>query len=341
LEAEGTKQECRDIVRRLSFILDRAFDEDACYVAEPDPLSVRRGVPKVGSLKAVPLDPSELLREHLLSTVRSVVFTSATLSVAGDFTYFRHALGLDEGEGPLSVETLHLGSPFDFKKQVVLQLPKRMPHPRREEADYTRAVVEHVKASLKRSHGKAFVLFTSFRMMREVAQEVRPMLDGLGITFLMQGEEGWDRTRLLNAFREDIESVLFGVSSFWEGVDVPGESLSNLIITKLPFTVPDGPVVEARHRRLKSLGKEPFTVESLPEAVLRLKQGFGRLIRSSQDHGTVLLLDPRVSTERWGKVFLDALPDCAVQILDGSADPDRPAAHRKSPPGRKTRKMNS
>jgi ATP-dependent DNA helicase DinG len=317
LEVEGTRQECRELVRRLSFVLDQAYGDDSCYVVEADPYSVRRGFPRAGAVKAVPLDPSELLREHLVASLRSIVFTSATLSVAGDFTYFQHALGLDsDGEGPLRVCSLHLGSPFDFKKQVVLFLPRRMPHPRREETEYTRAVIDHVKASIRASHGKAFVLFTSFRMMREVAAAVRPMLEDLRITFLMQGEEGWDRTRLLNTFREDVDSVLFGVSSFWEGVDVPGESLSNLIITKLPFTVPEGPVVEARHRRLKEAGREPFAVESLPEAVLRLKQGFGRLIRSSKDHGTVAILDPRVTTERWGRVFLKALPECAVRTIE-------------------------
>lgn len=321
LEVEGTRQECREIIRRLSFVLDQAYGDDSCYVVETDPYSVRRGFPRAGAVKAVPLDPSDLLREHLVASLRSIIFTSATLSVASDFNYFQHALGLEQdGGAALKVRTLQLGSPFDFKKQVVLYLPRKMPHPRREEAEYTRAVTEYVKASVRASHGKAFVLFTSFRMMREVAAGVRPLLENLKITFLMQGEEGWDRTRLLNTFREDVDSVLFGVSSFWEGVDVPGESLSNLIITKLPFTVPEGPVVEARHRRLKQEGKEPFAVESLPEAVLRLKQGFGRLIRTSQDRGTVTLLDPRVTSERWGHVFLKALPECDVRYLDGPGD---------------------
>jgi ATP-dependent DNA helicase DinG len=190
-----------------------------------------------------------------------------------------------------------------------------MPHPRREENQYNREVVEYIRASLKQSHGKAFVLFTSFKMMRQVADAIRDDLDTWGITLLVQGEEGWDRTRLLKVFREDIHSVLLGVNSFWEGVDVPGEALSNLIITKLPFQVPEGPLVEARHARMKEQGLEPFQIESLPEAVLRLKQGFGRLIRSSTDVGTVTLLDPRVTTERWGRIFLEALPDCEKVFL--------------------------
>ena len=168
-------------------------------------------------------------------------------------------------------------------------------------------------------------------MLRQVAEEVRKDLEGMGITSLVQGEEGWDRTRLLKVFREDINSVLFGVNSFWEGVDVPGEALSNLIITKLPFQVPEGPLVEARHARLKEQGLEPFQVESLPEAVLRLKQGFGRLIRTATDVGTVTILDPRVSTERWGRIFLNALPECEVVFLSKPGVPEKPAAR----PGKK------
>jgi ATP-dependent DNA helicase DinG len=256
-----------------------------------------------------------------------VVFTSATLSVGKDFSYFKHALGLEEmGD---RVRTLSAGSPFDFKKQVTLFLPRKMPHPRREEEQYTKAVIDHIRASLRISHGKAFVLFTSFKMLRQVAEAVRPDLDELGIQLLLQGEEGWDRGRLLRTFKEDIDSVLFGVNSFWEGVDVPGEALSNLIITKLPFQVPEGPLVEARHRRMKEMGLEPFQTESLPEAVLRLKQGFGRLIRSSKDVGTVTLLDPRATTERWGSIFLRALPECETVYLSAPGVPEKSAKASK------------
>jgi ATP-dependent DNA helicase DinG len=312
MEAKGTREECRELVRRLSYILERGWGEDACYLVEPDTYAYKKGEIRASAVRAVPLDSSELLKEHLLSSVRSGVFTSATLSVGEDFSYFRHALGLD---GETQVKALRVGSPFDFRRQVTMFLPRTMPHPRREEERYHREVVEYIRASLKQSHGKAFVLFTSFKMMRQVSEAIRGDLDDLGITLLVQGEEGWDRTRLLKVFREDIHSVLLGVNSFWEGVDVPGEALSNLIITKLPFQVPEGPLVEARHARMKEQGLEPFQAESLPEAVLRLKQGFGRLIRSSADVGTFTLLDPRVTTERWGKIFLDSLPDCEKVFL--------------------------
>ncbi len=322
LEAKGTREECRELVRRLSYILERGWGEDACYLMEPDAYAYKKGEIRAASIRAVPLDSSELLKEHLLSSVKSAVFTSATLSVGDDFSYFRHALGLDEDSGSGRVKSLRVGSPFDFRKQVTMFLPRSMPHPRREEEKYNREVVEYIRASLKQSHGKAFVLFTSFKMMRQVSEAIREDLDALGITLLVQGEEGWDRTRLLKVFREDIHSVLLGVNSFWEGVDVPGEALSNLIITKLPFQVPEGPLVEARHARMKEQGMEPFQVESLPEAVLRLKQGFGRLIRSATDVGTVTLLDPRVTTERWGRIFLDSLPDCEKVFLSKPGKPE-------------------
>ncbi|HJT24498.1 MAG TPA: helicase C-terminal domain-containing protein [bacterium] len=329
LEARGTREECRALVKRLSYILERGWGEEACYVVDPDGAALRRGEIKASAIKAIPLDASGLIRENLLSTVKSVVFTSATLSVGRDFGYFKHALGLDDFEEAHRVKTLLVGSPFDYKKQVTLFLPRSMPHPRREEEGYTRAVIDYTRASLKHSHGKAFVLFTSFKMLRQVAEAVRPDLEKMGITLLVQGEEGWDRTRLLRVFREDINSVLFGVNSFWEGVDVPGEALSNLIITKLPFQVPEGPLVEARHARLKEQGLEPFQVESLPEAVLRLKQGFGRLIRTSTDVGTVTILDPRVTSERWGRVFLTALPECEVVYLSKAGTPESKSAKVK------------
>ncbi len=329
LEARGTREECRALVTTLSYILDRAWGEESCYVVEPDANALRRGEVKAASVKAIPLDASSLIREHLLSSVKSVIFTSATLSVGNDFGYFKHALGLDGSDEADRVKTLAVGSPFNFKKQVTLFLPRSMPHPRREEEKYIREVIEYTKASLKHSHGKAFVLFTSNKMMRQVSEAVRPLLDDMKITLLVQGEDGWDRTKLLKVFREDINSVLFGVNSFWEGVDVPGEALSNLIITKLPFQVPEGPLVEARHARLKEQGLEPFQVESLPEAVLRLKQGFGRLIRSATDVGTVTLLDPRVTTERWGRVFLNALPECETVYLSKPGTPEKAPARRR------------
>jgi len=329
LEARGTREECRALVKRLSFILERAWGEESCYVVEPDAQALRKGEVKAASIKAIPLDASSLLREHLLSATKSVIFTSATLSIGEDFAYFKHALGLDDPDEAARVKTLAVGSPFNYKRQVTLFLPRTMPHPRREEEKYIREVIEYTKASLKHSHGKAFVLFTSNKMMKQVAEAVRPTLDDMRITMLVQGEDGWDRSKLLKVFREDVDSVLFGVNSFWEGVDVPGEALSNLIITKLPFQVPEGPLVEARHARLKEQGLEPFSVVAVSLEKKRLKQGYGRLIRSASDVGKVTLLDPRVTTERWGRVFLKALPECETVFLSKPGTPEKPIKAKK------------
>jgi ATP-dependent DNA helicase DinG len=161
------------------------------------------------------------------------------------------------------------------------------------------------------TNGKAFVLFTSYRMMDEVYEVVSDYLDGLGIVSFKQGGE-LSRSQMLDAFKKDTDSVLFGTSSFWEGVDVQGESLSNVIITKLPFEVPTHPVMEAKIKQVEEQGGNSFMEFSLPEAILRLKQGFGRLIRTKTDKGMVVILDPRVTTKFYGKHFLNSLPPCTI-----------------------------
>ena len=161
------------------------------------------------------------------------------------------------------------------------------------------------------THGKAFVLFTSYRMMDEVYEVVADYLDGLGIASFKQGGE-FSRSQMLDVFRQDTNSVLFGTSSFWEGVDVQGESLSNVIITKLPFEVPTHPVMEAKIKQIEERGGNSFMEFSLPEAILRLKQGFGRLIRAKSDTGIVVILDPRVTAKSYGKQFLASLPPCKL-----------------------------
>ena len=173
LEARGTREECRGMIRKLSYILERSWGDEACYVVEPDAGALRRGEIKASSIKAIPLDASAMIREHMLSSAHAVIFTSATLSVGKNFSYFQHALGLDDPDEADRVKTLQVGSPFDFKKQVTLFLPRTMPHPRKEEENYNKAVVEYIRASLKHSHGKAFVLFTSFKMLRQVADAIK------------------------------------------------------------------------------------------------------------------------------------------------------------------------
>jgi ATP-dependent DNA helicase DinG len=226
------------------------------------------------------------------------------LATNQNFDFFKKRLGLSE------CRELIAGSPFDYRRQVEIHVPANMPDPRRS-IEYSQSIVTQVKRYLKMTNGKAFVLFTSYRMMDEVYEVVSDYLDGLGIVSFKQGGE-LSRSQMLDAFKKDTDSVLFGTSSFWEGVDVQGESLSNVIITKLPFEVPTHPVMEAKIKQVEEQGGNSFMEFSLPEAILRLKQGFGRLIRTKTDKGMVVILDPRVTTKFYGKHFLNSLPPCTI-----------------------------
>ena len=229
--------------------------------------------------------------------------TSATLSTNRNFSYFKKRVGIN------ACRELLANSPFDFKQQVQIHIPRDMPHPNSDR--FVSAAIEKIKYYLKLTHGKAFVLFTSYKMMDEVYDALAPDLEEIGIDTFKQGGD-LSRTAMLQAFREDTDSVLFGTSSFWEGVDVRGESLSSVIITRLPFEVPTHPVMEARVKQIKEAGGNEFFEFSLPEAILRLKQGFGRLIRTQTDKGIVVILDPRIKTASYGKQFLGSLPDCEI-----------------------------
>ena len=254
-------------------------------------------------LNATPANVNKMLRENLFTAKSSVVMTSATLSTNRNFDYFKNRVGIT-GSRELLVD-----SPFDFKQQVQIHLPRSMPHPN--SSAFTPAAIREIKRYLKLTEGKAFVLFTSYKMMDEVFAEVAPYLERLGLDAFKQGGE-LSRTAMLQAFREDTNSVLFGTSTFWEGVDVRGEALSNVIITRLPFEVPTHPVMEARVKQIKERGGNEFFEFSLPEAILRLKQGFGRLIRTQTDKGIVVILDPRLKTGSYGKQFLASLPECNI-----------------------------
>ena len=254
-------------------------------------------------LNATPINVSQMLRENLFDAKESVVMTSATLATNRNFDYFKKRIGINE------CRELLVHSPFDFKEQVKIHIPRSMPDPN--STEFIPAAVREIKHYLKLTHGKAFVLFTSYKMMDEVYEEVAPYLAEIGIDVFKQGGE-LSRTDMLQAFREDTNSVLFGTSSFWEGVDVRGEALSNVVITKLPFEVPTHPVMEARVKQIKERGGNEFLEFSLPEAILRLKQGFGRLIRTQTDQGIVVILDSRIRTRSYGKLFLDSLPSCDI-----------------------------
>jgi ATP-dependent DNA helicase DinG len=246
-------------------------------------------------LEASPIDVSAILRERLFETVEAVVLTSATLAVGGAFDFLKRRLGIQNAKEKL------FASHFDYQQQAVLYTPLHLPDPR--EPDFARTASQEVVQVLKATRGRAFVLFTSYQQMREVYEHVRRQVR---YPMLMQGTA--PRTALLDRFRNTPQAVLFATSSFWQGVDVQGQQLSAVIIDRLPFAVPTDPVVAARIRHINDDGGNAFTEYQVPEAVIALKQGFGRLIRSESDHGVLTILDNRMVRKQYGKLFLDSLP---------------------------------
>jgi len=304
-EIDRYRDRCDGLVQDLDcFLLQKKID--CVYWIEPEGNSK-----KTIRLRSAPLNVGPDVKKVLWDKYDSIVLTSATLSTerAGQksgFDFFASRIGLED------FQSFKLGSPFDYQKHVTLYVEKGLPNPN--DPAFIEAASKAIKKYIKKTKARAFVLFTSYAMLQETAGQVSKWLAENNIQLLQQGLVV-DRTTLLKQFKTQKSAVLFGTDSFWQGVDVPGEALSNVIIVRLPFAVPDQPLIAGRLEQISQNGGNPFLQYQLPSAIMKFKQGFGRLIRTKTDSGIVAVLDSRIVNKSYGQQFLDAIPDCKIQLV--------------------------
>ena len=324
LEIFAFASRCSEANKNISIIINQELEEYV-YWAEVEKRTNSLGLSNHKysrcSLFAAPINIAEDFEKQIFDKIRPVILTSATLSVNGNFNYIKERLGIPDctPAGQLHHEESDsdivngvdfsekiIGSPFNFSENALIYVPDNIPDPNQEPDAYRHNITKHIKEIISLTQGRSFILFTSFEMLNAVYEKIKDNMDTY--TLFKQGDK--PRYQLLEEFKASQKPVLFGTATFWQGVDVPGEALKCVIITKLPFAVPSDPIIEARMELLKAQNKNPFMDYQVPQAITLLRQGFGRLIRTATDTGIVAILDPRIKSKFYGRHFLNSLPNC-------------------------------